>query len=146
LATGLAFGSHRTGHESILDLEGSPRLLRKIKQSPATRNRVRFLRDSNSMLAIIGMLKITLHVKPVARRNIFLFRAVGHGILLRRQAAVGKLRGSSLGGNFHSRLFLEPAGLEGDAVRNRVDRMRFLILAQLFRSLLAPGAFAGGLR
>src|SRR4029077_3127492 len=55
LATLLPFRSHRTGHESILDLAGSPRLLRKIKQSPAPRNRVRFLRDSNSMLAIIGM-------------------------------------------------------------------------------------------
>src|ERR1700722_9311747 len=106
---------------------------------------MRYTRDSISMLAVIGVFKITLHVKAVARRNIFLFGAVGYGILLGDRAAVGQLRGAGFGGYLHARLFLESAGLERHAVGNRVHRMHFLIFLQFLGALLAAGALAGGL-
>src|ERR1700722_8923844 len=98
------------------------------------------------MLSIVGMFKITLHVKAVARRNIFLLGAVGHGVLPRRHIAHGKLRRAGLGRDLHACLFLETAGLERDSIRNRVHGMRLLILAQFFGALLAPRAFARSLR
>src|ERR1700692_2062698 len=98
------------------------------------------------MLPVVGMFKITLHVKAVARRDIFLFGAVGHGVLPRRHIAHGNLRRAGLGRDLHARLFLEPTGLERASIRNRVHGMRLLILAQFFGALLAPRAFTGGLR
>src|SRR5580692_5409731 len=106
---------------------------------------MRLLRDSTSLLSIVGMFKISLHVEAVARRNIFLLGAIGHGVLLGRQAAVGKLGRAGFGRDLHAHLFLEPAGLERDAIRNRVDGMHLLILAQILGALLAAGAFARGL-
>ncbi len=84
LAARLAFRSHRTGHESILVLAGSPSEFRVKKSSPIPWIGLRFLRHSNSLFSIVRMFKITLHVKAVARRDIFLLGAVDHGVLLGR--------------------------------------------------------------
>ena len=107
---------------------------------------MQFLRNSNSMLPIVRMFKITLHVKAVASRDIFLLGAVDYGVLLGRHVAHAKLRHAGLGCNLHARLFFKAAGFERDAIRNGVDWMRLLIFSQFLGALLAAGAFACCLR
>src|SRR5579863_9794682 len=122
----------------------SPRKVRA--QSPSPYAGKKFLRDSNSMLAVVSVFKIALHVEAVARRNVFLFGAVGHRILLGRRGARGQLRRAGFGRDFHARLLFESAGLQRHTIRNRVHRMHLRVLLQFLRALLAAGAFAGSLR
>src|ERR1700684_519394 len=98
------------------------------------------------MLSVVRVFKLPLHVEVVAGRNIFLLGPVGHGVLLGRLIANCHLRRSGLGRDLHARLLFKSAGLERDAIRNRIDGMRFLIFSQFFSALLAAGAFARGLR
>src|SRR6202790_802140 len=92
-----------------------------------------FALEIELFLSSLGMLEIMLDIPAVARRNIFLLRAIGHRHGLGRHVANRQLRRARTGIHAHVSLFLETIGFERYAIRNRVYGICRLLFFQLDR-------------